>query len=88
MTTDIEHMDSLKELQDLLQEKFAIDPSMLDPHASMKERGGMDSLALVEFVFAVEDHFGITLSDEDSAVDTLTELAAVVDKARAAKAAA
>lgn len=87
MTTDTAQTDTLKELQSLLQEKFAIDPSMLDPHASMKERGGMDSLALVEYVFAVEDHFHISLSDEDSAVDTLTELAAVVDKARAAKAA-
>lgn len=58
---------------------------MLDPHASMKERGGMDSLALVEYVFAVEDHFHISLPDDDSTVDTLTELAVLVDEARAAK---
>jgi len=78
-------MSSLKELQDLIQEKFDIDPSTLDPQASMREKG-LDSLALVEFLFAVEDKFGISISDEHSNVDNLADLAAVVDKLRAAKA--
>jgi acyl carrier protein len=77
-------MSSLKELQDLIHEKFGIDPATLDPHASMREKG-LDSLALVEFIFAVEDRFGITISDEESNVDTLAELAARVDKVRAAQ---
>lgn len=80
-------MSSLKELQDLIQEKYGIGPSELDPSTSMREKG-LDSLALVEFLFAVEDHFHINLPDVDSNVDTLAELARVVDKARAAKAAA
>jgi acyl carrier protein len=80
-------MSSLKDLQDLIQEKFDIDPSTLDPHASMREKG-FDSLALVEFLFAIEDKFGVSLSDEDSNVDTLAELALLVDKARAEKQAA
>jgi acyl carrier protein len=42
-------------------------------------------LALVEFVFAIEDHFGITMPDDDPNIDTLAELAAVVDKARASQ---
>ena len=79
-------MSSLKELQDLILEKFGIEPSTLDPQASMREKG-FDSLALVEFLFAVEDHFKISISDEHSKVDTLAELAAVVDKLRAAQAA-
>jgi acyl carrier protein len=78
-------MSSLKELQDLIHEKFGIAATELDPHASMREKG-MDSLALVEFVFAVEDRFGISISDEDSNVDTLAELATRVDKVRAAQA--
>ena len=44
-------MSSLKELQDLIQEKYGIEPSTLDPHASMREKGGLDSLALAEFLF-------------------------------------
>lgn len=80
-------MSSLKELQDLIQEKYGIEPSALDPHASMREKGGFDSLALVEFLFAVEDHFAISVPDTDSNVDTLAELAGVVDRIKASQAA-
>ena len=79
-------MSSLKELQDLIQEKYGMDPATLDPHASMREKG-FDSLALVEFLFAIEDKFGISMSDEDSNIDTLADLATAVDKVRAAQAA-
>ncbi|MBT2323476.1 acyl carrier protein [Variovorax paradoxus] len=78
-------MSSLKELQDLIQEKYGIEAAALDPHASMRGKG-FDSLALVEFVFAIEDHFSISLPDTDANVDTLAELAAVVDKVRMAQA--
>ena len=78
-------MSSLKELQDLIQEKYGLDPAALDPHASMRDKG-FDSLTLVEFVFAVEDHFKISMPDHDVNVDTLAELAAVVDKTLAAQA--
>ena len=78
-------MSSLKELQDLIHEKYGIEAAALDPHASMRDKG-FDSLALVEFVFAIEDHFSISLPDTDVNVDTLAELAAVVDKVRLAQA--
>lgn len=77
-------MSSLKELQKLIHEKYGIEQSALDPHASMREKG-LDSLTLVEFLFAVEDHFHIDLPDADSNVDTLAELAVVVDKILASK---
>ena len=82
--TDPITMSSLKELQDLVHEKFGIETSVLDPTASMREKG-FDSLALVEFLFAIEDRFGISMSDEDSNIDTLAQLSAVVDKLVAAK---
>ncbi len=75
-------MSSLPELQTLIKEKFDIDPATIDPNASMRDKG-FDSLALVEFLFAIEDHFHISMRDEDSNIDTLAELAAVVDKLRA-----
>ena len=78
-------MSSLEELQDLIQEKYGLDPAALDPHASMRDKG-MDSLALVEFVFAVEDHFKISLPDRDVNIDTLAELAAMVDQTVSAQA--
>ncbi len=79
-------MSSLKELQDLIQDKFGLDAATLDPHASMREKG-VDSLALVELLFAIEDRFGISMSDEDSGIDTLAELALAVDKIRSKQAA-
>jgi acyl carrier protein len=79
-------MSSLKELQDLIHEKYGIEPASLDPNASMRERG-IDSLALVEFVFAIEDKFGISVPDNDPNIDTLAQLAALVDKVRAQAAA-
>ncbi|GAA4336366.1 hypothetical protein GCM10023165_13620 [Variovorax defluvii] len=72
-------MSSLKQLQDLIQEKYGLDAAALDPHASMRDKG-FDSLALVEFVFAIEDHFKISMPDQDTNIDTLAELAAVVDR--------
>ncbi len=75
-------MSSLKELQDLIQQKYGIEPTALDPNASIRG-AGLDSLALVEFLFAVEDHFHISLPDQQGELDTLTELAALVDSLRA-----
>ncbi|RZL63092.1 MAG: acyl carrier protein [Variovorax sp.] len=77
-------MSSLGELQVLIQEKYGIDAASLGPDASMRDRG-MDSLALAEFLFAIEDHFGITLPDNDPNIDTLGQLAVIVDEARAAQ---
>ncbi|MFT4193363.1 acyl carrier protein [Ottowia sp.] len=77
---------SLKELQDLIQEKYGIDPATLDPNESMLGKG-FDSLALVEFLFEIEDRFKISLPDPDRGIETLAGLAAVVDRVRAQAAA-
>lgn len=76
-------MGSLTELQGLIQEKYGIDPATLDPNASMRG-AGIDSLALVEFLFDVEDRYGLSLP-EDPNLDTLAQLAETVDKLRAAQ---
>ncbi len=77
-------MSSLKELQDLIQEKYGLEAASLDPDVSMREKG-FDSLSIAEFVFAIEDHFHIVLPDDNPNIDTLGELAALVDKVLAAK---
>ena len=79
-------MNSLKELQALIHDKFGIDPAELGPNASLREKG-LDSLALVEFLFVIEDRFQISMRDEDSNIDTLAQLAAAVDAIRAKQAA-
>ncbi len=77
-------MSSLEALQALIHEKYGLDASALTADASLRGLG-LDSLTLVEFVFAIEDRFGITLPDDDPSIDTLAQLAAVVDKARVAQ---
>ncbi len=75
-------MNSLKELQDLIHQKYGIAPEDIDPHASMRDKG-FDSLALAEFLFEIEDRLGISLPDPDPAMDTLAQLCDLVDQARA-----
>ena len=77
-------MSSLEEIQALIQKKYGIEPSTLDPHASLREHG-IDSLTLVEFLFTVEDHYGISVPEKYSDVDTLAALAAAVDEIRASQ---
>lgn len=71
-------MSSLQELQTLIREKYALE---VDPAQSMKE-AGIDSLALVEFLFEVEDKLGISVPEQYSNIDTLAELATVIDELR------
>lgn len=75
-------MSSLKELQDLIHEKYNIDPATLDVHLSMREQG-LDSLAVAEFLFEVEDRLGLSLPDMPDQVDSLAGLAELVDRVRA-----
>lgn len=80
-------MSSLKELQGLIQKKYGLAREALEPHASMRA-SGVDSLALVEFIFEVEDKYGISIPDTNANLDTLAELAELVDRLRAAEPAA
>ena len=72
---------TLKELQNLIQEKYGLDASQVDAHASLRA-SGVDSLALVEFIFDVEHLMGITVPDVDANMDTLAELADAIDRVR------
>jgi acyl carrier protein len=73
---------TLKELQDLIQEKYGLDASQVGAHASLRA-SGVDSLALVEFIFDVEDRMGVTVPDDNPNMDTLAELAEAIDRGRA-----
>jgi len=79
-------VSSLGDLQNIIREKYNIEPAALDPHLSMREQG-LDSLALAEFLFEVEDRLNLTLPDEHQQIDTLAGLAALIDRVRAEQAA-
>jgi acyl carrier protein len=77
-------------ISEVLVEKFKVDATQVQP-ATTLEQLGLDSLALMEFVFAVEDRFDVRIPEERldprEAGVTLTQLAVLIDEAVAAKAA-
>ena len=73
----------MNELLGLIQKAYDIDPSTIDPHQPLADFG-LDSLALAELMFNIEDHFGIDYPESRANVHTLAELAQVVDEVRGA----
>ncbi|HEX2649871.1 MAG TPA: acyl carrier protein [Burkholderiales bacterium] len=57
-------MDTLARIKDLAVKELALDPAKIDPAAPL-EALGVDSLTFIEFMFKVEDEFGVKVSDED-----------------------
>ena len=72
----------------ILTEQFEVDPERVRPETSLANLG-LDSLALMEFVFAVEDRFDVRIPedrlDPRQAGVTLAQLATLIDDAVAAK---
>ncbi len=77
-------MDTLARIKDLAAREFSIDPARLDPAASLDSLG-VDSLSFIEFMFKVEEEFGVSVSDEDlKSIKTLADLERHVAAALAA----
>jgi len=67
-------MDTLARIKDLAAKEFSIDASGLDPAAPL-DKLGIDSLSFIEFMFKIEEEFGVTVSDEDlKGIKTLADL--------------
>jgi acyl carrier protein len=73
----------------VLVEQFKVEASAIEPQVALDQLG-LDSLALMEFVFAVEDRFDVRIPesrlDPRQAGVTLEQLALLLDEAIAAKA--
>ena len=78
-------MSSLPVLRAMIKEMYDIDFSEHEVGASLRGRG-VDSLAKAEFLFEVEERFKIAVPEKNLEIDSLAELAAVVDQLLAAKA--
>jgi acyl carrier protein len=74
-------MDTLKQLTQLIHEKFDIELSTLQPDLPLSEYG-LDSLSLAELLFTLEEDFDIQFPDRPENIDTLTGLAALIDALR------
>jgi len=57
-------MDTLSRIKDLAIKELSLDPAKIDPNAPLADLG-VDSLTFIEFMFKVEDEFGVKVSDED-----------------------
>jgi acyl carrier protein len=79
-------MNSLLELQNLVQERFGIAPADLRPDASLRDFG-LDSLALAELMYDIEERMHVSLPERGLNVDTLSGLATLIDRLRPSKAA-
>ncbi len=51
---------------DLLAKQFRIDPATIDADTNIVEDLGADSLEIVDMLMAIEENFGITVSDEEA----------------------
>lgn len=77
-------MDTLARIKDMAAKEFSIDPAGLDPKAPLDSLG-VDSLSFIEFMFKIEEEFGVTVSDEDlKSIKTLADLERHVGAALAA----
>jgi acyl carrier protein len=74
---------TFNEVVQLLHEKFGVDSDTLEP-ATKLTAFGLDSLTLVEVIFAIEEHFGIDIPDRADMTD-LADLVALIDELRSAR---
>ena len=84
-------MSTLERLVQLISRDFSIPEAQLTPDAAL-EGMDIDSLRMIEILFAIEDEFGIAMPQDQgeirARVKTLGDLAALVDERIAAKAGA
>ena len=77
-------MTSLQTIQQLLAGELSLPLEALDPARPLDELG-IDSLAVIECMFKLEDKFGISVANQDANARTLQDLADLVDRLLAQK---
>jgi len=77
-------MSTLVTIQQLMQERLDLSDEQLRPEQSLEEIG-IDSLAMVEFMFDLEDAFGVRLTDERTPINCIQDIANLIDQALAAQ---
>ena len=76
--------DTLTKIQFMLAKEYGLPLEKLGPEQSLVELG-IDSLTTIEFMFKLEDEFSISLSEERGALNTVRDIALLVDTVRQKK---
>jgi len=75
-------VSTLEKIQQLMRERLGLAEEQVQPGQSL-EAIGIDSLAIVEFMFDLEDEFGVRLTDERTPVSSVQDIADIIDRALA-----
>ena len=70
---------TFERLRAILADKFEVAPELIEPTARMDQLG-IDSLAVIEVVFQIEDEFKISIHEDPGELKTLADLVSCVDR--------
>ena len=74
---------TLESLRKIIARDFEVDPQLLQPDSRLEDFA-IDSLGLIEIMFAIEGEFGITVPPEPpdarAPIDTLDDLVRYIDR--------
>ncbi len=74
-------MADLEKIKAIIVEQLGVDETEVTPEAHFIDDLGADSLDTVELVMALEEEFGIEISDEDAEkIQTVGDVAKFIDK--------
>ncbi len=74
-------MADLEKIKAIIVEQLGVDENEVTPEAHFIDDLGADSLDTVELVMALEEEFGIEISDEDAEkIQTVGDVAKFIDK--------
>ena len=75
--------DTLEKVKAIIVEQLQVDESEVTPEAHFIDDLGADSLDTVELVMALEEEFGIEISDEDAEkVQTVGDVTSYIEEAQ------
>lgn len=71
----------LDKIMELLAKQLRIDVNTLSPDTNIIEDLGADSLDVVEMLMAIEENFGISVSDEEAiTLKTISDVADFIER--------
>jgi len=77
-------MTTAERIRAILVKNYKLNPEHLTPDARLEELG-VDSLAMAELLFSIEDEFGLVLASETTPIATFGDVVQLIDELIAAK---